>query len=106
MFRFVLLMMIVVPVSVPQGIPATTSPVDPTVLQTANVSDKSKIRPEDPVANHRDALTALQELISKAESLRDQLETNGPAVISKKSLGLSSEIEKLAKKVKSNLRRT
>ncbi len=56
-------------------------------------------------AEHKKSLDDLDELLKKVQSLKADLEKNDYQVLSLESLKKADEIEKLAKRIKSRLRR-
>lgn len=83
------------------GLPSQPSKGD---AQPPVVKIQTRIEKQDSTANHEQALSELRILINEAHSLQNELQANGPAVVSLQSLKRSEHIEQLAKKLRSWLK--
>jgi hypothetical protein len=84
------------------GLPTDPSKRD---VQPRVVKGQTEVKPEDAMGSHRQALSELHELIQEAESLREEMEENGAAVISAQSIRRSERLERLSKKIRARLKR-
>ncbi len=73
-------------------------------VQPRVVKGQIKVKTEDATASHKQALSELRELIQEAESLREEMETNGAAAISAQSIRRSERLERLSRKIRARLK--
>jgi hypothetical protein len=96
------LMLVLMPVAAPQRPPQSQPPADRDIPRLPN----GKTQQEEILkADHERDLKDAAQLIDLAEGLKEELEKNDQHVLSLTSLKKTEEIEKLAKRIRSRLRR-
>jgi hypothetical protein len=96
------LMLVLMPVAAPQRPPQSQPPADRDIPRLPN----GKTQQEEILkADHERDLKDAAQLIELAEGLKEELEKNDQHVLSLSSLKKTEEIEKLAKRIRSRLRR-